>query len=93
MKVQCIFGHIKNGKKILQQVEEEQKYFKKDLNQITSRNPKYKSEKQSYTTKNIKNVCDSRPKNIDLLNDKAKIRSEAIYKSKQNKTKGTGLKY
>ena len=29
---------------------------------------------------------------IDLLNDNAKIRSEAIYKSKQNETKGKGLK-
>ena len=54
MEVRCIFGHIKNGKKILQQVEEEQKYFKKDLNQITSGNPKYKSEKQSYTIKKHK---------------------------------------
>ena len=31
-------------------------------------------------------------KNIDLLNDNAKIRSEAIYKLKQNKTEGTYLK-
>ena len=46
-----IFGHMKNGEKTLQQVEEEQKYFKKDLNQIISRNPNYKSEKQSYTIK------------------------------------------
>ena len=29
---------------------------------------------------------------INLLNDNAKIRSEVIYKSKQNKTAGTGLK-
>ena len=29
---------------------------------------------------------------VNLLNDNAKIRSEAIYKSKQNKTEGTGLK-
>ena len=29
---------------------------------------------------------------IDLLNDNSKIRSEAIYKSKQNETKGKGLK-
>ena len=29
---------------------------------------------------------------VKLLNDNAKIRSEPIYKSKQNKTKGTGLK-
>ena len=49
-----IYGHMKNGEKTLQQVEEEQKYFEKDLNEITSGNPKYKSEKQSYTIKNIK---------------------------------------
>ena len=30
---------------------------------------------------------------INLLNDNAKIRSEVIYKSKQYKTAGTGLKY
>ena len=29
---------------------------------------------------------------INLLNDNAKVRSKAIYKSKQNKTAGTGLK-
>ena len=29
---------------------------------------------------------------INLLNDNVKIRSEVIYKSKQNKTVGTGLK-
>ena len=29
---------------------------------------------------------------MNLLNDNAKTRSEAIYKSKHNETKGTGLK-
>ena len=81
-----IYGHMKNGEKTLQQVDEEQKYLKKDSNQITSGNPKYKCKKQSYTIKNIKNLYDSRQKNIDLLNDNAKTRSEAIYKLKQNKT-------
>ena len=41
-----IYGHMKNGEKTLPQVEEEQNYFKKDLNQITSGDPKYKSEKE-----------------------------------------------
>ena len=40
------------------------------------------SEKQLYTIKNVKNLYDSRQKIIDLLNDNAKTRSEAIYKSK-----------
>ena len=42
--------------------------------------------------KNAKNLYNSRQKVINLFNDSAKIRSEAIYKSKQNETKGTGLK-
>ena len=32
---------------------------------------------------NVKNLYNSRQKNIDLLNDNSRIRSEAIYKSKQ----------
>ena len=55
-------------------------------------NPDYKSEKQLYAIKNIKNLYNSRQKIIDLLNDNVKIRSEALYKSKQNETKGKGLK-
>ena len=74
-------------KKTLQQVDEEQKYFQKDLNKTISGNPKHKGEKQSYTIKNIRNLYYSRQKLINLLNDNAKVRFEAIYKSK-----GTGLK-
>ena len=81
---------MKDGEKTSQQVEEKQKYFKKDLNQIILGNQKYKSEKQTYTIKNVRTLYDSRQRIIDLLNDNAKIRSEAIYKSKQNKTEGTG---
>ena len=55
-------------------------------------NPKYKSSSQLYVIKNVKNLYKSRQKIIDLLNDNAKIRSEAIYKSKQNETEGKGLK-
>ena len=42
--------------------------------------------------KNAKNLYNSRQKVINLFNDSAKIRSETIYKSKQKKTTGTGLK-
>ena len=52
----------------------------------------HKSEKKSYTIKNVRNLYDSREKIINLLSDNVKIRSEAIYKSKQNETKGKGLK-
>ena len=87
-----IYGHMKNGEKTLQQLEEEQTKFKNWLREITSGNPKHKNEKQSHTIKNVRTLYDSRQKITDLLNDNAKIRSEAIYKSKQNKTEGTGLK-
>ena len=58
----------------------------KNLNEITSGNLKHKSNKQSYTIKNIRNLYDS------ILNDSAKIKSEAIYKSKQNKATGRRFK-
>ena len=86
------YNQLKNGEKTLQQVEEEQKYFEKDLNEITLGNPKHESEKQSHTIKNVRNLYESRQKIINLLNDNSKIRSEVIYKSNQNETKGTGLK-
>ena len=86
------YNQLKNGEKTLQQVEEDQKKIKSELNEITSGNPKHKSEKQSYTVKTVRSLYDSRQKNINLLSDNAKIRSAAIYKSKQNKTAGTGLK-
>ena len=59
---------------------------------MTSGNPKRKSNSQLYVIENVKNLYSSRKKIIDLLNDNSRIRSEAIYKSKQNKTRGTGLK-
>ena len=86
------YNQLKNDEKTLQQVEEDQRKFKSELNEITSGNPKHKSEKQSYTIKNVRNLYDSRQKIINLINDNAKIRSEAIYKSKQNKAEGKRLK-
>ena len=86
------YNQLKNGDKTLQQVEKEQEDFWKYLNEIVAGNPKHKSEKQSYVIKNVKNLYNSRQKIIDLLNDNARIRSEAIYKSKQDKTEGAGLK-
>ena len=37
-----IYNQLKNGEKTLQQVEEEQSEFEKDLNKINSGNPKHK---------------------------------------------------
>ena len=72
--------------------KEDQEKFKREFSQIKSGNPKHKSEMQLYTIKNVKNLYDSRQKIIDLFNSYSKIRSEALYKSKQNETKGKGLK-
>ena len=66
--------------------------FKREFCQIKSGNPDHKSGKQLHTIKNVKNLYDSRQKIIDLFNSYSKIRSEALYKSKQNKTEGKGLK-
>ena len=86
------YNQLKNGDTTLQQIEKQQKDFRNELNEITSGNPKHKSDNQLYIIKSLKNIYDLRQKIIDLLNDNSKIRSEAIYKSKQNETKGKGLK-
>ena len=86
------YNQLKIGDTTLQQVEKQQKDFKKELNEITSGNPKHKSNNQLNVIKNVKNLYDLRQKIIDLLNDNSKTISEAIYNSKQNETKGKGLK-
>ena len=72
--------------------KKKQSNFEKELNEVTLANPKHKSNSQLYIIENVKNLYNSRQKNIDLLNDNAKIRSEAIYKSKQNEIEGKGFK-
>ena len=62
--------------------------FKREFGQIKSRNPDHKSDKQLYTKKNVKTRYDLRQKFIDVFNSYSKIRSEALYKSKQNNTEG-----
>ena len=73
-----IYNHMKNGDTTLQQVEKQQKDFKKELNEITLGNPKHKSSGQVYIIEKVKNLYNSRQKIIDLLNDNSKIRSESI---------------
>ena len=87
-----LFKKIRDGDISLEMAEEDQKKFKRKFGQIKSGNPDHKSDKQLYAIKNVKNLYDSRQKIIDLFNSYSKIRSEALYKSKQNETKGKGLK-
>ena len=77
---------------MLEIAEEDQEKFRREFGQIKSGNPKHKSEMQLYTIKNVKNLYDSRQKIIDLFNNYSKIKSESIYRSKQNKSNGKGLK-
>ena len=74
------------------QQKKSKKRFKSRLGEITSGNPEHKSANQSDTIKNAQNLQNSRQKIIDLLNDNTKIKSEAIYETKQDETKGAGLK-
>ena len=43
---------------------------------------------QLYTIRNVKNLYDSRQKIISLSNNYSKIKSESIYRSKYDETKG-----
>ena len=87
-----LFKKTKDGDISLEMAEEDQEKFKREFSQIKSGNPKHKSEMQLYTIKNVKNLYDSRQKIIDLFNNYSKIKSESIYRSKHDETKGTGLK-
>ena len=88
-----IYGHMKNGDTTLQQVEKQQKDFKKELNEITSGNPKHKSNNQLYVIKNVKNLYDSRLKIIDLLNDIQKLELKLFTNQNKMKLREKGLKY
>ena len=48
--------NLKMLKKTLQQIEEDKKKFKSELNEIKTGNPKHKSEKQLYAIKNIRTL-------------------------------------
>ena len=72
--------------------EEDREKIRREFVQIKSRSLKHKSEMQLYTIKNNKILYDSRQKIIDLFTNYSKIKSESIYRSKHDKTKGKGLK-
>ena len=88
------FKEIRDGDKTLQEIEKDQKQPKSSLGEIKSGNPKHKTEYQLDTIKNVQSLYDSRQKVIDLFNDNAKIRSEAIHKTKQDEKekRAAGLK-
>ena len=88
-----LFMKIRDGDISLKMVNKDQKKkIKRKFGQIKTGNPDHKSGKQLYTITNAKNLYDSRQKIIDLFNSYSKIKPEAIYKSKQNESKGKGIK-
>ena len=87
-----LFKKMRDGDIAINGRRRSKKKIKREFRQIKSGNPDHKSDKQLYTIKNVKNLYDSRQKIIDLFNTYSKIRSAALYKSKQNETKGKGLK-
>ena len=74
-----IFNELKNGNTSSKKEKEDQKNVKSNLGEVTSGDPKYKSDSQSNAIKNIKSIYNSRQRVIDLFNGYSKIRSEAIY--------------
>ena len=72
--------------------KEDQEKFKRKFSQIKSENPKHERKMQLYTIRNVKNLYDSRQKVIDLFHNYSKIKSESIYRSKHDETKGKRLK-
>ena len=87
-----LFKKIRDGELSLIMEEEDQGKCKREFSQIKSGNPKHNSEMQLYRIKKVKSLYDSRQKIIDLFNNYSKIKSEYIYGSKENETKGKGLK-
>ena len=74
-----IHEKIKNSNISIKKEEEDQKQFKSNINEITSGNPKHREKYKSDARENIRNLYNTRKKVIDLFNDYAKLRSEAMY--------------
>ena len=84
-----IFKSIHSGDKTLEDIEQEQNKFKKEITIIKQGNPKKRSEKQEETIYNIKNRYKSRQKVVNMFNNYAKNVSKSIHEAKHE---GRGLK-
>ena len=84
------FKSIHSGDKTLEDIEQEQNKFKKEIAIIKQGNPKKKrSEEQQETIDNIENLYKSRQKVVNMFNNYAKNVSESVYEAKHE---GKGLK-
>ena len=84
-----IFKNMHSGNKTLEDIEQEQNKFKKEINIIKQGNPKKRSEKQQETTNNIENLYKSRQEVVNMFNNYARNISKSIHKEK---LEGKGLK-
>ena len=83
------FKSIHSGDKTLEDIEQEQNKFKKEINIIKQGNPKKGSEIQQKTIDNIENLYQSRQKVVNMFNNYAKNVSKTIHEAKHE---GKGLK-
>ena len=67
-----IFKNIHSGNKTLEDIEQEQNKFKKEINIIKQGNPKKRSEKQKETIDNIENLYKSRQEVVNMFNNYAR---------------------
>ena len=84
-----IFKNIHSGNKTLEDIEQEQNKFKKEINIIKQGNPKKRSEKQQETINNIENLYKSRQEVVNMFNNCARNMFKSIHKTKHE---GKGLK-
>ena len=82
------FRSICSGDKTLEDIEQEQNKFKKDITIIIQGNPKKILEEQQKTISNIENLYKSRQKIVNMFNNYAKNASKRTYEAKHE---GRGL--
>ena len=76
------FKSIHSGDKTLEDIEQEQNKFKKEIAIIKQGNPRKRSEEQQETIDNIENLDKSRQKVVNMFNNYAKNVSKNIYEAK-----------
>ena len=84
-----ISKNVHSGDKTLEDMEQEQNKFKKEINIIKQGNPKKRSEKQQETINNVENLYKSRQEVVNMFNNYARNMSKSIHKAKHE---GKGLK-
>ena len=81
-----IFKSIHSGDKTLEDIEQEQNKFKKEINITKKGNPKKKrSEEQQETIDNIENLYKSRQEVANLFNNYTKNVSKGIHEAKHER--------